>query len=190
MDWAHDKVASRGSAKAAVATPFAASGTVVAPAPASEAASPTSDRERFFSELGQTGDAFGGLNMLLTALAGALVAWAGFMQHQTLKQAREEAAAERESRKVQQFESLFFQLLELSAAITERIEGPIRRGKALATIPGQWSKQSTAPSRAQAVAQRRRVDPRLPQRARQTGLSRSSPSHRNENTCWSGSLIT
>jgi hypothetical protein len=82
-------------------------------------------RERFFAEMGQTGDAFGGLNALLTAIAGALVAWAGFMQYQTLATARVVAEEERKHRKRQEFESLFFQLLDLSTRITEKIERSI-----------------------------------------------------------------
>lgn len=82
------------------------------------------ERETIFTELGQTGDAFGGLNALLTAIAGALVFWAGFMQHQTLKQARKEAKSERDHRQIQEFESLLFRLLELTATAVERIQGP------------------------------------------------------------------
>lgn len=86
------------------------------------------ERGTTFTELGQTGDSFGSLNALLTAIAGALVFWAGFMQHQTLKQAREEAQKERANRQIQEFESLFFRLLELTATAVERIEGPRRKG--------------------------------------------------------------
>lgn len=84
------------------------------------------DRERLFAELGQTGDSFGGINALLTAIAGALVAWAGYMQHLALKAARTEAQLEREHRHLQEFESLFFQLIAFASSITERIEGPRR----------------------------------------------------------------
>lgn len=90
------------------------------------------ERGAMFTELGQTGDSFGSLNALLTAIAGALVFWAGFMQHQTLKQAREEAQKERASRQIQEFESLFFRLLELTATAVERIEGPKPKD-----VPGQ-----------------------------------------------------
>ena len=38
------------------------------------------ERGTMFTELGQTGDSFGSLNALLTAIAGALVFWAGFMR--------------------------------------------------------------------------------------------------------------
>src|SRR5450830_559834 len=79
------------------------------------------ERGTMFTELGQTGDSFGGLNALLTAIAGALVFWAGYMQHLTLKQAREEAQKERASRQIQEFESLFFRLLELTMTAVERI---------------------------------------------------------------------
>lgn len=97
-------------------------------ADASATASPLAqERGTMFTELGQTGDSFGSLNALLTAVAGALVFWAGFMQHQMLKQAREEAQKERASRQIQEFESLFFRLLELTATAVERIEGPNRK---------------------------------------------------------------
>lgn len=48
-------------------------------------------RTSYFAELGQTGDAFGGLNSLLTAIAGALVFSAGFLQYIALKEARANA---------------------------------------------------------------------------------------------------
>lgn len=89
---------------------------------AAPASVPTDDRANVFAELGQTGDSFGGFTALLTAIAGALVAWAGYMQHQTLKQAREEAKEEHKHRQRQNFESLFFQLLQLSASVTDKIE--------------------------------------------------------------------
>lgn len=83
----------------------------------------------YFTQVGQTGDAFGGLNAALTALAGALVFWAGFMQHQTLKHARAETVrlqklVEEEwvARHKQEFESLFFRMLSLTREVTERIE--------------------------------------------------------------------
>jgi hypothetical protein len=101
-----------------------------------EPTAPT-ERERMFTERGQLGDSFGGLNALLTAIAGALVAWAGFMQHQMLKKTRETAQEERKHRELQQFESLFFQLLQLSADVTERIEGPKKRGAPVVTVPGR-----------------------------------------------------
>lgn len=87
---------------------------------------PTMERERLFAEIGQTGDSFGALNALLTAIAGGLVLWAGVMQYESLKQAQQEARDERAYRRLQEFESLFFQLLGLSAAVTERIEATVR----------------------------------------------------------------
>jgi hypothetical protein len=99
-----------------------------------------------FTELGQTGDSFGGLNALLTAIAGALVFWAGFMQHQTLKQVREEAKSERSHRNIQEFESLFFRLLELTATAVERIEGPKRSDKQLPRHKGTRALDSLARS--------------------------------------------
>lgn len=49
-------------------------------------------RATHFTEVGQTGDAFGTLNSLLTAIAGALVFWAGCMQYMALQEARRSAA--------------------------------------------------------------------------------------------------
>lgn len=94
---------------------------------ATSAQSPA-ERERFFAELGQTGDSFGALNALLTAIAGALVFWAGAMQYQSLMHATQEANEERAHRLRLEFESLFFQLLELSTKVTERIERTVQRG--------------------------------------------------------------
>lgn len=99
------------------------------------AVGPLMERGAMFTELGQTGDSFGSLNALLTAIAGALVFWAGFMQHQTLKQAREEAQKERANRQIQEFESLFFRLLELTATAVERIEGPKRKDNSGNPLP-------------------------------------------------------
>ncbi len=83
-------------------------------------------RDSMFTELGQLGDSFGGLNALLTAIAGALVFWAGYMQLQTLKQMRASANSELANRKIQEFESLFFRLLELTSTSVERVQGPKR----------------------------------------------------------------
>lgn len=115
------------SAAASGAAPAPAMATASAPEPAASAP----DREKKFAELGQTGDFFGGLNTLLTALAGAIVFWAGYLQKEQLNQARrdaivaqEEAAAERATRKRQEFESLFFQVLALTRELMERVETP------------------------------------------------------------------
>jgi hypothetical protein len=82
----------------------------------------TTDRQQLFAELGQSGDAFGGLNAALTGIAGVLVAWAGLMQRLMLKEARSQAIEERRARKLQEFEGLFFRLLELSSSITNKLE--------------------------------------------------------------------
>lgn len=74
------------------------------------------------TQLGETGDAFGGLNALFAAVAGAFVAWAGYLQNQSLKQARAAYEEERKARQKQEFESTFFKMLELSRALAERIE--------------------------------------------------------------------
>lgn len=60
-----------------------------------------SARAQRFAELGQSGDALGSLNALLTAVAGALVFWAGVMQHRALKHAQDEALEERKARQKQ-----------------------------------------------------------------------------------------
>lgn len=128
MYWAQNKVLEQlKTAQLMVAPPNQDEATIRDPS--TTAAS--SERERLFAELGQTGDSFGALNALLTAMAGALVFWAGMMQHQSLKQARQEAKDERAHRQLQEFESLFFQLLDLSTTVTERIERTVRpRGSA------------------------------------------------------------
>ena len=127
MDFAHQTILSR---VAPVASPAAATSV----APGSNARAPVvtpmiTQRGTMFSELGQTGDSFGALNALLTAIAGALVFWAGFMQHQSLKQAREAAMSEQIYRKTQEFESLFFRLLELTSTAVQRIEAGRRNNE-------------------------------------------------------------
>jgi hypothetical protein len=118
MKWSHEVAAQRVTEPIMGSQPVASSKVIVAPA-----VTPVSlDREKLFAEIGQTGDSFGGFNALLTAIAGALVAWAGVMQHQTLKQAKLDAMEERNHRKRQNFESLFFQLLQLSSSVTNNIE--------------------------------------------------------------------
>lgn len=85
-----------------------ASAATVATSPSAGGNSGSVDERRSlrFAEIGQAGDSFGGLNAALTAIAGALVFWAGFMQHQALKHAREEASAERLARQKQASETL------------------------------------------------------------------------------------
>jgi small-conductance mechanosensitive channel len=65
--WAHDQAIAQ-------ATPAAAASA----ASASKGESQSMEREKMFTERGQLGDSFGGLNALLTAIAGALVFWAGY----------------------------------------------------------------------------------------------------------------
>jgi hypothetical protein len=132
-DWAHRAVLRQTIAPSIAASSTSANTKQVITV---EPTAPT-ERERMFTERGQLGDSFGGLNALLTAIAGALVAWAGFMQHQMLKKTRETAQEERKHRELQQFESLFFQLLQLSAEVTERIEGPKKLGAPVVTVPGR-----------------------------------------------------
>ena len=73
------------------------------------------------TELGQSGDAFGGGNALFAAIAGGLVFWAGFMQAKSLKEAR--AAYDR-----QQFESTFFELIKLTRELVEKMLIPQEAG--------------------------------------------------------------
>lgn len=129
MDRAHKVVLARAAPATTVTQPVSTNTDASAGAPMKE------ERSTMFTELGQTGDSFGSLNALLTAVAGALVFWAGFMQHQTLKQAREEAQKERANRQIQEFESLFFRLLELTSTAIERIEGPKRKDASSNLLP-------------------------------------------------------
>lgn len=128
--WTHRQALAVGVEQSRTAT-----ASIALPATSSQA-EPT-DRERSFTERGQLGDSFGGLNALLTAIAGALVFWAGYMQQQLLKKTREVAQDEKVHRETQKFESLFFHLLQLSAQVTDRVEGPKRRGRPIAVVPGQ-----------------------------------------------------
>ncbi len=147
--WAHEKVVTKLPVTPPVATAPAL--IQIAPQPIRAAstpgASPAIERNNFFAELGQTGDSFGGLNTLFTAIAGALVAWAGYMQHLTLKQARAGAEEDRLSRQQQEFESLFFRLLELCEKAADRIEGPPRKGEYQASVPGQSPIHERLPGR-------------------------------------------
>jgi hypothetical protein len=117
MKWSHE-VAVQRVAEPIMEPPFVANSK----ASISPPVNPVNHREKLFAEIGQTGDSFGGFNAFLTSIAGALVAWAGVMQHQTLKQAKLDAMEERNHRKRQNFESLFFQLLQLSSSVTNNIE--------------------------------------------------------------------
>lgn len=133
-------------------SPATVAATAASAASAAGSDAAATERAAWFTELGQTGDAFGSLNALLTAIAGALVAWAGILQFQSLKEARialvhsqEEAAAERKHRQRQEFESLFFQLLQLTSKAAEQIEGP-RRLKAVGLLtPGKGNAKEYSP---------------------------------------------
>ncbi len=87
---------------------------------ASENSTSADTRATHYSEIGQSGDAFGGLNTVLTAVAGALVFWAGYLQYQALKLAQAEARAERAARQKQAADSLqMIQIAERSASHAE-----------------------------------------------------------------------
>jgi len=113
-------------------------GARVPHSPAAASAPDDRDRDHAFTELGLAGDAFGGLNALLTAIAGVFVAWAGTLQRLALQQAQAEADEERAACRRQQFESLFFQRTsERKASKTSRHrETVIRR---LPRPPGRRS---------------------------------------------------
>lgn len=147
---AHSSVAAQitaglSTAGRAAIQPSAPSAAQVSAADASKLADAAEgDRTNRFAEFGQAGDAFGSLNALLTAIAGALVAWAGYLQHLSLKETRHalaraeaEAREERRHRRLQEFEALFFQLMQLTAKAAEQIEGPRTIDKWLAITPSQ-----------------------------------------------------
>jgi hypothetical protein len=112
IEFTHDRVALLSNASTRSASTLAS---------ASQSAA-SLNRQTYFTEVGQTGDAFGGVNALLTAIAGALVGWTGFMQYLSLHESRSEAKEERKIRQRQEFESLFFRMLDLSRDLTHRIE--------------------------------------------------------------------
>ncbi|RYD64286.1 MAG: hypothetical protein EOP84_32880, partial [Verrucomicrobiaceae bacterium] len=87
------------------------------------------DRAATMSEIGQSGDAFGGANALFAALAGALVLWAGIVQNQALKEAKLATGLataaydnQRDANRRDQFSTTFFQMLTLSRQLVERID--------------------------------------------------------------------
>jgi hypothetical protein len=108
------KIVHRTMANAVIAQTSAKSSET--PPNSSESVGSGTDRAALFAELGQSGDAFGSLNTLLTAVAGALVFWAGFMQHRALKHAQEEAELEREARHKQAADMLTTILISERAA--------------------------------------------------------------------------
>lgn len=106
-----------------IAPPF-----VQTPASGVPSAATSLDHAAVMTELGQSGDAFGGANAFFAAIAGGLVLWAGALQSRSLKEAREAYGHEKTARKQEQFEALFFRMLDLSRELTERIETrPTRR---------------------------------------------------------------
>ena len=72
------------------------------------------ERQRHFQELGQVGDLFGGVNALFSAITLVGVFAAAILQHRSLREARE-------ALNHQQFESLFFRLLEFTGGAIEHI---------------------------------------------------------------------
>jgi hypothetical protein len=90
--------------------------------PAISASSPSPGQRDVMAEIGQAGDAFGAVNALFAALAGAAVIWAGWLQIQTLNKTRDALQHEQYARKLEQFESKFFSLLELHRSMVHRID--------------------------------------------------------------------
>lgn len=87
--------------------------------------------------MAQVGDTYGGLNSLLTAIAGALVFWAGFMQHRALRDAQLREAVERHARQQQATESAQALALAKQAndiAVETRRDG-LRPWVQISTIP-------------------------------------------------------
>ncbi|MBA4341967.1 MAG: hypothetical protein C0423_07425 [Methylibium sp.] len=135
LTFAGQAPAQRASAPSdAASAPLAAASSAAAASAASEPS--TTERAAWFTEMGQTGDAFGSFNALLTAIAGALVAWAGYLQHQSLREARRATKEERTHRQLQEFESLFFRLLELTSKAADQIEGPRKLKEVGPVVPG------------------------------------------------------
>jgi hypothetical protein len=109
------------------------------------------DHAAVMAELGQSGDAFGGANAFFAAIAGGLVLWAGVLQSRSLKEAREAYDHEKNARKQEQFEALFFRLLDLSRELTERIETrPTRRAPIV--MPDQSKPKKNGPAALDAFA--------------------------------------
>ncbi|HSV68910.1 MAG TPA: putative phage abortive infection protein [Methylibium sp.] len=157
--WTHAKVASQVASAVAAATPSVAAASVAAGQAEASAKTSAPDRAQLFIELGQTGDSFGSFNSLLTAIAGAIVFWAGYLQKEQLNQARTAAAAaraqvedERTARRKQEFESLFFRLLSLTREVAERIETPPLKTRLQTVVPGGENEYDTVPGRKGAAA--------------------------------------
>ncbi|MCT8174348.1 putative phage abortive infection protein [Variovorax sp. CY25R-8] len=96
-----------------------------------------------FSQLGQTGDLFGGVNALFAAIALIGVFWAATMQWRSLTEGRRAAAEQR-------FETMFFELLRLTREVLERVEVPMPRAQN-AAMPGSTSSSFMTKSGASAL---------------------------------------
>lgn len=116
-EWAHQTIGKH--APSAASPPMAAGSSS---APMDRAAAPMPDRSAVMSELGQSGDAFGGANALFGAIAGGLLLWAGVLQARALYEARTAYEAERESVRRDQLSATFFRMLTLNRELVERIE--------------------------------------------------------------------
>lgn len=91
------------------------------------------------AEYGQAGDAFGGANALFAAIAGALVFWAGYLQAKSLREAQKAYADERQARQREQFEALFFRLLDLNRDLLARLEARTSTDREGAAALDSWA---------------------------------------------------
>lgn len=91
------------------------------------------------AEYGQAGDAFGGANALFAAIAGALVFWAGYLQAKSLREAQRAYADERRARQREQFEALFFRLLDLNRDLLARLETSASTDREGAAALDSWA---------------------------------------------------
>jgi len=110
------------------------------PSPSVEKNSALAER---FTQLGQTGDLFGGVNALFAALALIGVFWAATMQWRSLSEGRRAAAEQR-------FSTVFFELLRLTREVLDLIE----HAPALKRVDGPQPTAKTGASALNALANR------------------------------------
>jgi hypothetical protein len=89
---------------------------------------PSQDKD-VLAELGQAGDAFGGFNALMSALAFAAVFWAAYLQRATLKEVRSAEERSDAARRFAQAQESFFEMLKLSRELVHRIRVPQPSGE-------------------------------------------------------------
>ncbi len=132
MDYAYDAVVDRAKAaeaqQSASAATQATSDSRAISEPEPDTVEEVNDPDRRLSDFGLAGDSFGALNSLFTALAGAIVLWAGGLQLRALRHSEEVAEQQRKHMQRQAFESLFFRLLDLSNAAASRFRRKLKNG--------------------------------------------------------------